>query len=83
MSWQLRYTPEAVKDIAKLDSVAKKRLQKALERFATDPLHYAKKLVNPHLGTYRFRVGDHRVIFDLHQREIIILRAGHRREIYL
>ncbi len=39
-------------------------------------------LTDPQLGTYRFRVGDFRVIFDLHGRDIVILRVGHRKSIY-
>jgi mRNA interferase RelE/StbE len=34
------------------------------------------------LGPYRFRIGDYRVIFDLVDDEIVVLRVGHRREIY-
>jgi mRNA interferase RelE/StbE len=32
-------------------------------------------------GSYRFRTGDDRVIFDLEVAEIVVLRVGHRREI--
>jgi mRNA interferase RelE/StbE len=34
------------------------------------------------LGAYRFRIGDYRVVFDLEGDEIVILRVGHRRDIY-
>jgi mRNA interferase RelE/StbE len=47
-----------------------------------DPLAYARKLTNPKIGTYRFRVGDHRIIFDLVGGDLVILRIGHRKEIY-
>lgn len=82
MKYKLVYTQRAVKDIQRLDSVAKKRLKKALEQLATNPLTYSSKLINPKIGQYRFRVGDHRIIFDLKGKEIIILRVGHRRDIY-
>ena len=45
-------------------------------------MKYAQKLSDPRLGTYRFRVGEYRVIFDLEGSEIVILRVGHRKEIY-
>jgi mRNA interferase RelE/StbE len=45
-------------------------------------LRFAEKLSDPILGEYRFRIGDYRVIFDIQEDEIIILRVGHRREIY-
>lgn len=82
MSHTLTYTKTAVKDIAHLDLIAKKRLKKKLELFATNPLYYSKKLINSHIGTYRYRVVNYRVIFDFVNGEIVILRVGHRREIY-
>jgi len=39
-------------------------------------------LINPEFGTYRFRIGDYRVIFDIEDDQIIVLRIGHRREVY-
>ena len=44
--------------------------------------NHAERLTEPELGSYRFRVGDYRVIFDLEGDEIVVLRVGHRREIY-
>ena len=79
---QLFYTKRAVKDIEKLDRVAKKRLKRALEKFSKKPFVYAEKLIDKRLGEYRFRVGDYRIIFDIINSKIIILRVGHRREIY-
>lgn len=82
MKYRLIYTERAVKDIKKLDPLSKQRLGNTLSRFKQDPLSHAKKLTDPQLGTYRFRVGDLRVIFDLHGADIIILRVGHRKNIY-
>jgi mRNA interferase RelE/StbE len=45
-------------------------------------LRFAEKLSDQILGGYRFRIGDYRVIFDIQEDEIIILRVGHRSEIY-
>jgi len=38
--------------------------------------------MDPALGTYRFRIGDYRVIFDIEGKDIVALRVGHRRDIY-
>lgn len=82
MTYQLLYTKKAVKDIKKLDRVVQRRLKKVLEKFSQKPFYYAKKLIDSRLGEYRFRVGDYRVVFDRKDHQIIILRVGHRREIY-
>jgi mRNA interferase RelE/StbE len=80
--YKLVYTRRAERDIQKLDSDAKDRIGKALLRYREEPLRFAEKLSDPILGEYRFRIGDYRVIFDIEGNEIIILRVGHRREIY-
>ena len=82
MKYTLIYTQRAERDIAGLDSKTKERIGKTLLRYKEDPLRYAEKLSDPILGTYRFRIGDYRVIFDLEGNEIVVLRVGHRREIY-
>ena len=82
MKYSLVYTKTAFDDIKKLDPVAKKRIKKKLEQFFLSPFKYAKKLINPAIGSYRFRVGNYRIIFDIDKNNVVILRVGHRREIY-
>lgn len=82
MGYKLLYTKTAVKDIQKLDAVVKKRLKIKLETYANNPLLYAKKLTDSSLGTYRWRIGNYRIIFDININTIVILRVRHRREIY-
>lgn len=76
------YTKSAFKDIQKLDSVAKKRIKKKIEKYSQNPIQNAKKLVGSELGNYRWRIGNYRVVFDIKGNNIIVLRVGHRREIY-
>lgn len=82
MSYKLVYTRTAFKDIKKLDSVARKRIKIKLEELAKNPKSSAKKLTNSSIGGYRFRVGSYRVVFDIDKQSIVILRIGHRKEIY-
>ena len=82
MRYELVYTNRAIKDIQKLDPEIKKRIGKALLRYEENPLNYSEKLIDPKLGTYRFRIGDYRVIFDIEGKDIVVLRVGHRRDIY-
>lgn len=82
MEYELVYAKRAARDISRLDYAAKERIKGTLERYAHSPFNYAKKMVDPALGTYRFRIGEYRVIFDVEGAEIVVLRVGHRREIY-
>ena len=60
----------------------RQRIGKTLLRHEHDPLKYAEPLKQSELRSYRFRIGDYRVVFDLEGDQIVILRVGHRREIY-
>jgi len=82
MSHKILYTKSAVRDIKKLDSVAKKKIRKKIEKFSKKPLSNARKLLDPKIGSYRWRAGNYRIVFDIEKSKIIILRVGHRKEIY-
>ena len=82
MKYELVYTRRAEKDIRKLDPEIRERIGRTLLRFSKDPLNFAEKLSDGSLGTYRFRIGEYRVVFDVAGGEIVVLRVGHRREIY-
>ena len=82
MSYNLVYTHRAEKDIRKLDSSIKRQIGKAILKLQGNPLEYSEKLTDPKIGTYRFRTGDYRVVFDIEGKDIVILRVGHRKEIY-
>ena len=82
MKYRLVYTHRSIRDIDALDTSVKQRIGKTLLRYGPDPLKHAEPLKQSELGSYRFRIGDYRVVFDLDGDQIVILRVGHRREIY-
>lgn len=77
--------PRAMRDLKKLPHEIAHRIIEKLEFYGTgrDPLAFAKPLWDPEvIGQYRFRIGDYRVIFDVDNDEVIVLRVGHRKDIY-
>jgi len=82
MSYNLVYTRRAEKNIKKLNPSIKRQIGKAILKLQDSPLEHSEKLTEPKIGTYRFRTGDYRVIFDIEGKDIVILRIGHRKEIY-
>jgi mRNA interferase RelE/StbE len=82
MKYILVYTNRAIRDIEKPDPKVKNRIGETLLRYAEGPLAYAVRLKDSRLGTYRFRIGDNRVIFDIEDDDIVILRVGLRKDIY-
>lgn len=82
--YSYEFKPQAIRDLKKLTKDIQIRIIKKLDYFASseDPLVFADHLINYELGSYRFRVGDYRIIFDVVDEVLIILTLGHRREIY-
>jgi len=81
--YELIYSPSALKQLEKLEHDIKERIVVALERLRIRPESCdIKKLVG--MTGYRFRVGDHRIIFDMEKDKLIILvlQIGHRKNIY-
>ena len=81
--FRLKFESRAKKDIVKLDAINKRRIAKKLKFYITqpDPLVFAKQLVNLD-GTWRWRIGSYRVVFDVNDYIIKVLRVQHRSEIY-
>ena len=81
-SFSVLITRRAERDVEGLDGTTRRRIRRALEALSENPLSNARKLAGEGLGEYRLRVGDWRIIFDLVERDVIILRIGHRSSIY-
>ena len=49
-----------------------------------NPRLHGKSLVGDKSGQWRYRIGDYRLICEIHDEEItiLVLEAGHRREVY-
>ncbi len=84
MKYSLEISGRAKKDIQSLDPVVQKRIAKKLQFFLAHekPLSFAKPLISSKDGDYRWRVGHYRIVFDVHDTVIVILRVQHRGEVY-
>ena len=78
------FTKLAEKEFLKLPKDIQRRIIKKIEFYLAgpDPLTFAKRLTAGIHLSYRFQIGDYRVIFDWKNTHILIIRVGHRREIY-
>ena len=83
MGYILRINEEAAKTLTKLDPGIQTRISAAIDALATDPRPSgAKKLKGSEF--YRIRVGDYRIVYEIRDRQLVVLviRIGHRKEIY-
>ena len=82
MAYRLVYTKSTLRDIKKLDRVVRKMLKNKIEIYSKFPMKHARSLIDARIGSYRWRVGNYRIVFDIEEKDIVILRIRHRREVY-
>jgi len=88
LAWQIEITERAAKQLKKLGASDAKRIRDYLRNRIVSldhPRQLGKPLQGSEPGSYwRYRVGDYRILCELHDAELIILiiEAGHRREVY-
>ena len=78
------FTRSAFRQFQKLSCNVQKRIDEKLCFYLDqkDPLQFAELLRDSRFGNWRFRIGDYRVLFDVEGNKIIVLKIGHRRDIY-
>jgi len=83
MAYSIIYHAEIAKDISGLPKNIKSRIKKAVEnRLLIDPIKYGQPLRRSLQGYRKLRVGDYRVIYKIEKNNIIILKIGHRKDVY-
>lgn len=86
MAWIINYTDKARKQLKKLDRHIAKEIDAYLDAVAQepDPTVRGGGLSSNLAGYWRYRVGDYRAICEIQEETITILvvRLGHRSEIY-
>ena len=82
MTYEVLFSDLALKQLRKLDGEIRQRIIATLERVRIRPDAYVRKFVGDE--GYRLRVGNYRVIVDIDKEKLIILvlRIGHRRNVY-
>ncbi len=87
MAWKVELDPRAEREINKLGHQTSRRILAFLqERVSEDNPRVAGQPLrrNKHQRFWRYRVGNYRIVvtIDDHASQIIVLRVGHRRDIY-
>ena len=81
MKYNVEIRPQAVRDVGALSPEVARRIVAKIEA-VRDGLAGDVKRLTHFTPEYRLRVGDYRVLFELHGHRIVIYRVLHRREAY-
>lgn len=78
------YVLRAAKQLESLPSSIQKRIVNKMRFYAEqkDPLKFAERLMDYKEGEFRFRIGDYRLVFDVLENTICILKITKRDKAY-
>jgi len=82
--YKIEYLENVVEDdIHSLSKSDKLKIKRAIEeKLVNDPIRFGKPLQYSLKGCRRLRVGDYRVIYVIEKDTVLIVKIGHRKEVY-
>ena len=87
MTWTAEFDDAAAKELRKLDKQTQQEiLRNFRKRIATDedPRRFGKPLSRDLAGLWRYRVRNYRMICNIEDGKllVLVLRVGHRKDVY-
>ncbi len=83
-SYQIQIKASASKELGKLSQQIIPRIVAAIKKLAEDPYPQGVKKLTGFDRTYRIRVGDYRVIYNVYESKLVIeiVRVRLRKDVY-
>ena len=81
MTFLIRYSAKALKQLEKLDKTIQAQILKRLERLAEDP-DLAKHLSHGFKDYWSERLGKYRLVYTLEPNAIVVAKIEHRDTVY-
>jgi mRNA interferase RelE/StbE len=83
-SYRVEIARRALKALAALPRKEQQRVRGAIDLLADTPRPPGCVAMRGEKSTYRVRVGDYRIVYEVHDSvlRIQVVRIGHRREVY-
>ena len=83
--YTVRFAPRAERELGRLQPSIRNRVTRAAAQLADDPRPRDSRVVAGWSErTYRIRVGQYRVLYEIHDDEVLVLvvRVAHRKDAY-
>ena len=82
MAYNITYKKSVEKDLSRLGKPEARRILDKIEKELRARADNYPLLKGDFAGLRKLRAGDYRVIFAVLEQKVLILRIGHRRDIY-
>ncbi len=84
MAYTVELKPSARAELGKLPQDVQRRIVRALVALGENPRPPGVKKLKGYVNRWRIRVGDYRVLYEIHDRILFVLvvKIGHRSDVY-
>ena len=85
MPYEIGFKPSALKELRKLDEVARKVIVSEIDLLAENPRSDGCKKLKGEVNLYRIRVfSNYRVVYEIQDRVLVVtvVKVAHRRDVY-
>jgi mRNA interferase RelE/StbE len=84
MKYRIEFAKAAAKQFKALPLAEQQRLKPKIDNLANDPRPAGVVKLTGEDNLYRIRVGNYRIIYTIWENELVVLvvKVGHRRDIY-
>lgn len=82
MAYRVSYKRSVEKDLASFPKAEARRVLDKIETELTTRPEACPPLKGQFAGLRKLRVGSYRVIFAIFEEQVLVLRIGHRRDVY-
>lgn len=85
--WHIKFSKKGFKQLSELDKPIQQLIRAWIRKHLTstdDPRLFGKPLTGSLKGLWRYRIGDYRLVCEIHDYVliIVIIGVGHRKDIY-
>jgi mRNA interferase RelE/StbE len=82
LAYNILYKKSVQRDLKKLGKTEARRILDQLETELSKKPDSNPILKGEFAGLRKYRIGDYRIIYALMDKDVVVLRIGHRKEVY-
>lgn len=84
MKYQVFLNKKAEKTLSKMEKSIAKRISEKITQISEDPRHNGAIKLSGEENSYRVKIGDYRIIYEIYDSKIIVIitNIGDRKEVY-
>jgi len=84
VTYRVRLAPRAKRDLRRLSQQVQDRILPEIHALGSNPRPHGVVKLTDRVRTYRIRIGDYRVVYEIHDEVLLVLvvEIDHRRDVY-